>query len=268
MLIVVPHAKWMVGRTETLARLLGQLGTVSKVFPSERKEPCWTWTRRLWEWCAQYDEHVVCLEDDVEVCPDFVRVVSRVIDAAPNEMISLHCAAPAALRLANEGAHWCRSYWLTGPAHVLPPGLARELLDFWDSVPWDVAARLNNDNIAIHYAWSKQRPILATIPALARHDESVPSSFGYDSHLHRGPSVPWTAYPVPATWGPPTDAFADNPWCSAAHMTEFRRVLREGVSLCSACLSSPAIVTFGPSNVALCRQCSKRIAIAHLGAVL
>jgi hypothetical protein len=266
MKVAIAHAQFVPERIASVQRLHAQLNDPSSLttFVSVRREPCWEWTRRIWEYVAASSEPVVCLDDDVQVGPDFHAEVAAVSAAAPGELVSLHVQAPGAG--AVEG-RWCRSYWLTGPAYLLPPHVARELLDFWDSLPWEVAARLNNDNVAIHHAWARQKPILTTLPALAMHDVTVPSSLGYDAHPFRVPSVQRKeGVDLTAPWPVPGDAVpvVENPWALPAALAKFRSSVRSPDGVCSVCMAGNAVIRF-PGNVGLCQPCAKQVTMAYLG---
>ena len=277
MRVLVAHAAWMPERAATLGRLCGQLGASAQVLASERREPAYLWARGLWHEAAARSGPVVLLNDDVEVCPDFLDACDALATAAPGEIISLHCQAPGAVDVAASGARWARSYWLTGPAYLLPSGMAATLLDFWDALPFEIATRLNEDNVAIHWAWANQRPILQCLPALARHDVTVPSSLGYDAHPHRSPAVDWVSWDLERSgapyeglqdWPAPVAPihYVENPWAPAAALMRFRTFVQDGVPICTACLDAPALYR-GP-GVQLCGACGGKVAVAAMGRVL
>ncbi len=264
MRVAIAHAAWAPGRTESLARLRSELQDVPAIFRSEVREPAVVWARRVWEWVADQAGPVAVLNDDVHVCPRFLDAASSVADAALAELVSLHVQAPGAAPIAAAGGRWARCYWLTGPAYLLWPETARSLLDFWAALPWSVASSINEDNVAIAWAWQHQRPILHTLPALTCHDTAVPSSLGYDDHPHRVPSVPWTDAHDLARWPSPEDApLVDNPWCSASHMAAWRAAVRSEGGLCGACIARPAVAILG--HVRLCSHCAAGAGQAMLG---
>lgn len=258
MKILIAHAAWLPERRRTLGRLLEQVPD-AKVLSSKRQEHASVWARRAWEWCEGADDDVCILNDDVTVCPDFIAVLDAMVTSAPGKILSLHTSIPDAV-LAQ--ASWVRSYWLTGPAYVLPRGAAKQLLDYAARLPWLFVSRFNEDNLAIHYAWEKQEPFWSSIPAIVAHDTDTKSSLGYDNHPMRNASVPWTAYPDakltdPAYWqrGAEQPRYLDNPWMK----TEYLEAVRRGLELkatCSGCWQRPAIVQ--TSGIMLCGMCLSR----------
>jgi hypothetical protein len=274
MKIVVNHAPWAKGRPETLARLLEQLGPSADVLviPSRRVEHSSSWARKTWEFVEDQKGPVITLEDDVEVAPGFVAACEAVSSLAPDEAISLHTQVPEAVQCAAEGHRWCRCYWLSGPASILPPWVAASLLDYAAAIPQGVLAHMNHDNVTMHWAWARQRPFLATIPALAHHDTGVPSTLGYDDHPNRVPHVPLCNFPDarpadPAWWGSPATAptapTVANPWASPQYLETVRAALR-GPGLCTMCLSSPAAVR-SSNGTALCSNCVRAATLAATG---
>lgn len=261
MKIAIANAGWMPERKATTERLLSQVtSTNTKVFTSERREHASIWARRIWEWCARQDDHVVVLNDDVMLHPQFTPIVRAIVQAVPDEIISLHTQAPLAPQYAAKGHHWIRCYWLTGPAYILPPGAARALLD-WDA-PWDFLSRVNEDNVAIHWAWENQRPIYSTIPAIAHHDTDTKSTLGYEGHPFRTPSVPWTHFTPqgadltdPAFWQVQDPPWVPNPWMTPPGLDLLRRILKAGHKMCFMCVEHEGIVGRERGGPMLCRNC-------------
>lgn len=193
-ILIVTAAEWDPRRRAALARLQAQLPDAITI-ASPVREHASTWAVRAWRQAAAHDGHTVILNDDVTVCPDFPAVVEAMCAAVPNEVIALHTTHPIAPSLAMCGERWLRSYWLTGPGYIFPPGVAERLLAWVARAPQQLIASINEDNMAMHWAWSEQRPIWHCIPALVQHDVSVPSTLGYDEHPGRQTNVPWDAYP-------------------------------------------------------------------------
>jgi hypothetical protein len=234
--IGIAHAAWLPERKGTLHRLLRQLAECSSlmhtrelnvhVSVSNEREHASVWARRLWAWAAEHDAHAVLLNDDVEVCPDFVDVVRHMIEAKPDHVLSLHASPPASHPIEDT---WFRSYWLTGPGYVLPPGVARWLLEWSETIPKAMLESINEDNLAIHWAWEQQRPMYCSVPAIVKHDTSVKSSLGYDDHPLRVASLLWDDPRVElhkTDWTVGTDPFAPNPWMSEGYMRIVDRKLR------------------------------------------
>ncbi len=236
LIIGIAHAAWLPERKETLARLLEQLASSPKfdvpfrVFASAEREHASVWARRLWAWAAEHDAHAVLLNDDVEVCPDFIGVVRGMIEAKPDQVLSLHASPPKEHHIHDP---WFRSYWLTGPGYVLPPGVARELLEWSETIPKAMLESINEDNLAIHWAWEKQRPMYCAVPAIVKHDTSVKSSLGYDLHPLRVASLLWddpcfglVHFDRVDLWDEGAAPFAPNPWMSEGYMRLVDRKLR------------------------------------------
>jgi hypothetical protein len=106
--------------------------------------------------------------------------------------------------------------------------MAETLLDYWSKLPWQWASTVNEDNVAIQWAYENNKPIYQTIPALVRHDTSVNSTLGYDHHDYRRPSVPWTDEPVtdPSYWQPRgMPPLVKNPWATEAQLAFIKNFL-------------------------------------------
>jgi hypothetical protein len=268
--VVIAHCGWLPERKASLRRLLGQLPRICSdwVLTSDAKEHAAVWARRAWEWAARTNDHVVILNDDVILHPDFLKIVGAMIEAVPDECISLHTTAPAAIELQQQGHAWARCYHYTGPAVVLPPGAAASLLEYASALPWSFVSRINEDNLAIHWAWEKQRPFWCAIPAPVTHDTAIPSSLGYDAHPYRTPTVPARAEDVnltdPARWAKHWDApWMPNPWMSVDRMTYMRTVLKMGRHICSLCSELEGVVGDAKNGVMVCGRCLTAIDAAR-----
>lgn len=269
MRIAISHAPWADGRPASLARLIDQLDTCMPIHTLEsvRREHPSVFGTRLWTFVEGFDgEPVICLEDDVQVPPGFVEACEAAFDAGGGESLSLHLQAPGLSELTARGARWARCYWLSTVACILTPEDAASLLDFAAAIPWRTRSAIAHDNVAIHWAWSRQRPFLATIPCLATHDESVPSTLGYDGHPHRGPGVVLAPGSVaPIDWPSPDGAeYVANPWASPEWCAQLRASLRSPRGVCAMCLVRPAEIG-SDQTAALCRICIAGLVTAGLG---
>ena len=260
MKFAVSHAAWHPERGATLARLVKQLseqGADIHVSVSARCEHAAVWATRLWEYAAFVEEPTVCLNDDVIISPDFVATCEAIAEAAPDEAVSLHTQVPGAELVKGP---WVRCYWLTGPAYMLPQGVARSMLD-WPA-PWEFLSRINEDNRAIHWAWERQRPFYSVTTAPCIHDVETSSTLGYDGHPNRLPRVTWKDRPGidmtdPSYWAVDEDPpHLANPWMPAEYLERVRGALQGGRPICFMCLQREGIV--GPKqNMAICGQCAQ-----------
>lgn len=265
MKFAIAHAAWLPERRRSLARLREQFGDVL-VSASLGPEHAAIWARRLWEGAARAfpTEHVCFLNDDVIPHPELARIVEAMVEAVPDEPLSLHTNVPGAEGVSGP---WARCYWYTGPAVVLSPADLRSLLAWVYRTPWRFLSTRNEDNLGIHWAWERQRPFWCAIPAPVDHDTRVASTLGYDGHALRRPTVPWPApafadAPLtdPARWRvaePPP--WLPNPWMPVERLEAIRRVLAEGEApLCDGCQERAASVG-DPAGVALCLRCTIRM---------
>jgi hypothetical protein len=227
------------GLNGSLARLLDDLekgGThpTSVILTTSYKlEHASVWAPRLHRALLETDGEVFALlNDDVRVCPRFVEVVGALAEAAPGEPISLHTTHREVTRekLGPSPARWMRSWWMTGPAQLWPR-LRLEQLVAWYERRKEFADAANEDNCAIQFAYEQLcRPILGCIPAVAKHDVSVPSLLGFDDHLDRVPHVTWESFPWPADltkaawWGTPGPDvhYLANPWAHPDALERFK----------------------------------------------
>lgn len=254
MKFAIAHCAWLPERRITLARLLDQLaGEDVIVLTSPGPEHASIWARRLWE-AADYGDHTCVLNDDVILHPNFGAIVRAMVEAVPDECLSLHTSSPC-----TETGPWARCYHYTGPAVIFPPHAADSLLEYVYSLPWSFLSRFNEDNVAIHWAWEHQRPFYCAIPAPVNHDVIVKSTLGYDHHPNRKPSVPWENFPDANLtsvdyWKPTGEVpMIENPWMPPERMDYVRKVLKAGRQICATCLAREGVV--GSQAAMICNTC-------------
>lgn len=227
--VVVAYAHWAEGRRESLGRLLKSMSKACPrrdplIVASTQKEHASKWALRLWTelWrVASVHSHVVFLNDDVTVCPRFVEACEAIASVLPDEVVSLHTTHGKLLCLAcgltpDEalgGAcdavsgpnhqwsmpRWARSYWLTGPGYMVPRARLASLVRFAEERRGFFEGT-NEDNLVMQWAWSEQRPIWHCVPALVKHDASVPSTCGFDHHPDRVSKVTWERWLDAPLW--------------------------------------------------------------------
>jgi hypothetical protein len=213
---------------------------------------------------AETGEHVCILNDDVLVHPRLRKICEAMIEAVPEEPISLHTAMLGAAAQEMLGHHWVRSYWYSGPGVLLPPGAVLSLLDWVYKCPWYFLSRNNEDNVAIHWAWEQQRPFYCAVPAPVIHDTALASTLGYDDHPWRVPSVPWTDFPGAkltdvSWWAVQADPpLVENPWMDVRKLAYVRSVMREpGHQMCHFCMAREGVISPSKNPLAprLCHTC-------------
>ncbi len=271
---MIAHAGFLPERQKSLQRLHDQLKEAGCPLPtistSVRKEHACEWAMRVWEFIAsrppsEDDRPHIILNDDVTIHPQLLDVVAAMAKALPGQLLSLHAQHPFAQALAGKGHNWFKCYWYTGPAVVLYPPQARELLAFAQEDKNRFLWKGNEDNVAIHWAWSKQTPFYTALPAVVKHDVSVPSTLGYDDHPNRVATVLWDAlkgFPKAEKimqnmitedfWTPVGEVpFVENPWAQTAMLD----AIKKGAHLCSFCTVNVAVAGSPKTDTRICKAC-------------
>lgn len=171
----------------------------------------WANIRRAWAAPASGATHRIVLEEDVELCPDFVEVAAKAIAARPTEILDFFAIRPGMDEARAAGVHWI-SYgaraW--GPAMAMPVALAHEM------VAWaDGAFRpemQHGDARILLFAAHRGMRIFATAPSLVQHradapliDETKEPNVARQSPWVAGPEangIDWsgTALDLPGLW--------------------------------------------------------------------
>lgn len=280
--LALPHTPWIPARAESFARLLDGLGLVEHDddctgdLPLEYgicarpgvpvvhlalfrdKEPNRVWSQKMWRWAVERGvrqgvTHLVQIQDDVQVAPNFWDALTAMVSAVPNQIIGLEQAHPMGPEIFRKGEHWCRTRaWLIGPAYVFPVHLLAEFLQWCDANPERVASE-NEDTLVNRWAAEHaQIDIWHPVPTIIDHDTSVPSTYpGNESHSHRRPTVTWQCVPAEmlaatAYWTPPQEPLP-------------QRLVDPYANHCWYCLRENAIIASHDTGARIGKQCLARI---------
>jgi hypothetical protein len=263
--IMIAHAAFDVRRHAPLTRLLVALGGHPLVLASQERVHANVWATALWNAVARSKaDTVVCLNDDVIPHPQLRQHVTTLAELLPDQVLSLHPQFPAIRDVAKAGGRLARCYWPTGPAMAMSPDFARELLEWLKTVPegW-FGNDVNEDGALASFLWSRQQPAWCAIPALVRHDTTVPSTLpGYDQHPHRTSPVDWDDYPPHWTREHVASApYTPVPWISDDGLRKLGDSLRGVSKMCVLCGAYPAHL-FHKRGTGLCEVCVRSLIFA------
>lgn len=262
MSVFIAHAAWSPGRRESLSRLLEQVpGSV--VVTSQVREHASVWAPRLWrtayerstegEWCT-------FLNDDVEVAPN--HAIESMLSAVIGDVsgVSLATIQPEAASAYAAGKRWLISYLATGPGYSIRRGLLPELLEFHGSkLTAGMRAKMNEDEVLSHWAWSRQEPFLQCLPALVKHDTDVPSTLGYDNHPGRVAALLWSDDSRLQSWPAPECVdYVTHPWLGEGRMRAVHRAITNGWDfddVCVFCATRPVLIQSPTTGAGICGQC-------------
>ncbi len=164
--------------------MLGQLLTAEPYVESHVGPPH-EWSERQWLAATTLPRfsqctHALLLNDDLQLCPRFLDVLARVIEARPTHVVNLYNAHRVAGEAVKAGLAWLTSVdGLIGNAYVLPIQALRAFLDWRSSALMpDTVETLSEDQILNLWCMSHDVLIWHTVPSLVDHDTSVPSCYG------------------------------------------------------------------------------------------
>ncbi len=258
---IATAAAWDERRKEPLRRLTEQLQGAAHAVASPEKEHAREWSQRLYAraLASDYDTFVFLNDDDV-LPSGFAGLIESVIAAAPDQVISLATICPQA---KTHDGPWLRSYLLSGPGYIYPRADLEDRIAFDSRVPAEMwvghGGWQNEDGIGAMHAWSRQKPIWQTIPALVEHDVTVPSTLGYDAHPGRVSTAPFGYRSMPASWAvteePP---HVPHPWMTIGQLERGRQACMGNVNdLCVFCrdLTGRQTFTSPTTGARICGYC-------------
>ena len=139
----VSHTPWIEARRANLSRMLLDLLPLSKDIPyfchnkDYRGRP-WEdvkqeWAMTAWQWHIKQDvTHCVLLSDDLNVMPNFFKVLDSMVSSAKHQPIGLMSNHPDGPALFEDGHHWYKTdSWLVGPAMCIPRDLLARVVDWY-----------------------------------------------------------------------------------------------------------------------------------------
>jgi hypothetical protein len=192
--LAIPHTPWIPERVARLERILTELaGGMHPTQVFADREPNWAWSGKLWQWGVAADAtHLVQLQDDVELAPNFWRKLGAMVRAVPDQVIALHGAHPKFTQIAREGHRWAKSRaWVVGVGYVIPRDLLGGLVDYRGKLPPEQVRGTNEDELIAHWCMRAGLDVYHPIPTIVDHDTTIPSTYRNDENKFRRPFVTW-----------------------------------------------------------------------------
>ena len=196
----IPHTPWNVERVASLSRLVDALSPSPPALVDRRvfgeREPNWAWSERMWRWALESRAtHLLQIQDDVIVGPEFWDHLTAMVRAVPDEIIGLESV------LAMGSPWYTTTDCLVGVGYVMPTRCARrsadhasleELLEFRGELrgaePHEGFKRINEDQLIGLYSFVRGTRIWHPCPTIIDHDTDLKSTYGNDAHTHRRPA--------------------------------------------------------------------------------
>src|SRR5690349_1858425 len=108
--VAIQHAPWATDRREWVRAIIEQLRDEAPELPvvivaDEAREGCWPTFRRALE-VGQTGTHHLLLQDDLELCRDFVATVNAAIEARPHAILNLYTCSDVVPLSRERGDAW------------------------------------------------------------------------------------------------------------------------------------------------------------------
>lgn len=157
------------------------------------------------------ETHAVFLDDDVNVCDQFVWHTRRIIAAKPDSVIALHTALPEAISAHARGERWLTTDdGILGPANIWPIPKLREFMAWRASSALvngtiEASAKFGSDvlmglfcsEMGYRVGYRVHHPL----PTLVRHDLSLATSFpGNENTPGRQTTCSFADVALPDSW--------------------------------------------------------------------
>lgn len=190
----ITHAPWIPERVENMRKLWEILRVDGFYHEETERCPNWVWSENQWRWSLETGaDYCLFLQDDLRVAPDFWKALWSMLEAVPDQVISLYNGHPATKTLAREGYRWCTTAdGLVGMGYVFPRALLQEFVT-WRSFALKPLAveHITEDTLIDVWCVATGRKVWHPIPTIIDHLVELDSSYGNDAHRYRRPSVTW-----------------------------------------------------------------------------
>lgn len=196
---VCVHAAHRPERVETFKALSEQIGGFDIVESRPGKIHEWSyraWIAALYKSNEGYS-HILFLNDDITVPPDFIDRLRALIAEKPDEVISLSAHHWLFAHAWFEGHKWVTTRdGLIGNAYVFPRKKLDQFLEWIDARTREGSTECTNEDILIDL-WGLDTDTLFwhPLPGLWSHRLDLPSCYGNDEHIYRQPIIRWDRFP-------------------------------------------------------------------------
>jgi SAM-dependent methyltransferase len=207
--IAVMHAPWdSVRRANVLrmARILAPQGVRLRVVEDKSRSGAWPTGRNAWLTSPPGTTHQLVLQDDVELCDNFVAQVLAVVEANPTSIISLYCPVGAVRKASG---HWLTIRGMTwGPALLMPVPKARTVMTWVRTFIPEDSTKSYDWRIAM-FTRCEVEPLWVTSPSLVQHLNPQSSLMGHTSPILIRVASLYRQDPGPIDWSKGLDAPLD-----------------------------------------------------------
>lgn len=216
--LAISHTPWVRARAENMERMRSSLRPGESAVAYREitdKVPNWQWSQTMWTWALQSAEthgatHVVFLQDDLDVCPDFWRTLRAMLDTAYNRVLGLIANHPFSRRSVERGDKWFLTSECLGSGYSMPTKLLRQFVDWRASLPTWRIRTTNEDFLITCWVNATRRRTWHPVPSLIDHRLDIASTNIKDHYPFRRSYVRWDAAAVvgadltsATTWHPP-----------------------------------------------------------------
>jgi len=200
--VAIQHAPWADDRRRWVAAMLDQLHAEApelrvRVVADHDREGCWPTFRRALRPGPGCSHHLV-LQDDLELCDEFVATLLAAIRSRPDAILNLYTSSDIAPLALARGHAWLEKPGVAGPSMLWPAELIEEFLD-WQAR--HVVPEFEYDTVRVSMWLIKTgRKAYATVPSLTQHLGAVSSTLGLNDEdkialcyeRGAGPKIDWT----------------------------------------------------------------------------
>ncbi len=194
--LAVSHCPWLPDRARNMEELRATLVQPGMLYREiTDRAPNHVWSQIMWLWgIAQAATHIVFMQDDLKVPPEFWAILSAMVRAVPNRVLSLISNHPMSERAHAEGHVWFRMCETLGSAYVFPIALLGVFLDWRARLPTRDSTSINEDFLITRWQYTTGRRSWCPVPSLVqtRDDEIESTNPREGRYLFRQSYIDWT----------------------------------------------------------------------------
>src|SRR6516162_1980283 len=159
------------------------------------RAPNHVWSRIMWRWgAAQSVTHVVYLQDDLRIAPNFWQVVREMVCAVPRRVIGLISNHPLSYKALEAGHAWYRICETLGSGYIVPTVLMGVFLE-WESRQSESTKRECEDFVLTRWQYETGRRSWCPIPTVIQTIDGIATTDPRVSYPYRRSYITWEDEP-------------------------------------------------------------------------
>lgn len=160
--------------------MLPRLPGDTQVFVDSMLQGLWWNAKRCHNSFRPEHTHQLVLQDDLTFCKDFVETVYKILEVAPDKIISLYSSQGEATKVVEQGKHWLTRNGISGQAIVMPVSTEQRWQLWYNRNIPNSPTDLGDDIRISMYIHFVEKVCWLPVPTVVQHIGNMSSTLGYN----------------------------------------------------------------------------------------